>query len=115
NRFSEAIVEYRECIRIMPDNTTYYFWLGDACKEAKRYPEAIEAFQQGKRLSSPQSATADLRLAGVYVETKEYNKAFEAFTLATQLEPRNFEGFAGLGYVYYVQKQYAASLEPFQQ
>jgi tetratricopeptide (TPR) repeat protein len=112
-RFSEAIAEYKECIRLSGDATDGCR-LGHAYAGARRYAEAIDTYE-GVQAGTENNACADLGLGEAYVETQDYDKAVEAFTRATKLEPDNWEGFAGLGVSYYFQKQYESSLAPLRQ
>ena len=114
DQFSEAIVEYKEAIRLKRDNADYYLSLGDTYDKAKRYPEAIEVFDQARQLN-PKTARADIGIGNAYGETGDFEKAAQAFARARQLEPNNFSAVGQLGVVYYLLKKYEMSLEPLQQ
>jgi tetratricopeptide (TPR) repeat protein len=50
----------------------------------------------------------------VYVKIQDYDNAVAAFKRATELDPYDFKAFGALGYGYYLQRQYAMSVESLQ-
>ena len=50
-------------------------------------------------------------MAEVYAEAGEYDKALAIFNRKSQEKPNDWEPIASVGYVYYLQKDYAKSLE----
>jgi|GEM_PF-2702320 len=111
-RYPEAIAEYKEAIRLKPDWAIQYNALARVLVKAKRYSEAIEAFKKEDQLHPERGS--ELRIGQVYAEAGEYDKAIAIFNGSALERPDDWEPIASLGYVYYLQKQYAKSLEQMQ-
>ena len=73
----------RKALRLQASIYPAYYHLGRALILQERYPEALAAFEQMKKLS-PTSSTADLGIGQVYLAQKDYDKAITALTTGFQ-------------------------------
>jgi tetratricopeptide (TPR) repeat protein len=56
-KLDEAVLEYREALRIDPDYDLAYVCLGNTCKSQAKHKGAIESYQTFTRLAPPQYAS----------------------------------------------------------
>jgi len=77
----------RRSLQLDPNRMASYYHLGRALLFQQRYAEAIEAFQQGKRLT-PSSVYPDFGIAQVYVLEGNYDRAL---AMLEKLPPKILE------------------------
>jgi len=85
NRYEEAVVQYREAVRIYPDST-YYFYLGQGYLKTGNLSEAEKAFRTVCRLS-PNSSDAHYGLGQTYANQGYPEKAAREFERAQKRQP----------------------------
>lgn len=91
-----------------------YIVQGDNYRQAKKYPEAIEAYK--KSISIAPSTGAYSRLGVVYLDDlKQYRDALTAFQAAVRLEPNNSSSHRNLASVFYSLEEYEQAVVEAQQ
>jgi tetratricopeptide (TPR) repeat protein len=125
NRWPEAIERYRQAIRFRSDYAEAYNNLGLALQRNGELEPAIVAYNEATRVRGDDYAEAWYNLGNLYFERAptlatvaeqqaEYERATEAYGLATKYAP----GFAGahynLGQAYYARKDLPAALAAYQ-
>ncbi len=81
----EAIEEYKQAIRINPDDATAHINLGVAYVESGMYKEAIEACKQAIRID-PDYADAYVILGAAYVLLNDIDSALEQYKILENLD-----------------------------
>lgn len=81
-----AIEQYREIIKIEPNNVEAYTRLGIACNRLQRYDDALKAFMRAIEIQ-PDKAYLHNNLGFCYVLRGELPKAEQAFGRALALNP----------------------------
>jgi tetratricopeptide (TPR) repeat protein len=117
--YDKAIASYKRLLANLPSSNVErivdtHLDIGRVYEHSNRLPQAIEEYEQVKKLDGPHSSRADDRIGDAYGQAEQYDKAAEAFKRATEIDPKDGYAFGALGYAYYLQKQYAMSLNPFQ-
>ncbi|HTS17364.1 MAG TPA: tetratricopeptide repeat protein [Verrucomicrobiae bacterium] len=95
-RLADAIAQYREALRIMPDYAEAHNNLGFALQQMGRLPEAMEHFHQALRIE-PELAVAHFNLANALMLTGKTTDAIAQYQAAVQLEPDYAEAYSELG------------------
>jgi len=91
-----------------------YIVQGDNYRQAKKYPEAVEAFK--KSISIEPSIGAYSRLGVVYLDDlKQYPEALAAFEVAIRLEPDSATAHFNLASAFYGLKQYDKTITPLKE
>jgi tetratricopeptide (TPR) repeat protein len=86
---------------------------GDAAWDAKRYPEALAAYDSVVRADSAASSRAVYRLAVLRSWNNELREAIALHRLYVRLEPRDLEGLVGLARVYAWDSRFATSVATY--
>ena len=73
--------------------------LGVVCMKQREYAEAVERFEQARRLN-PNNLTIRSNLAGAYAKAKRLEKAESEYRSLLAIAPTNLESLVGLGEVY---------------
>jgi tetratricopeptide (TPR) repeat protein len=96
------------------DNTiAAYITQGDQYRAAKKYPEAIAAYQKANSLKP--TVGAQSRLGLVYSDLKQYPNALAAFESALHLNPDNATSHFNLGATYLEMEQYENAVNAFKE
>ena len=85
-----AEMAYRKAIELAPDEISHYRGLAQTLLGEEKYPEALEQYQ---RLASMEADDPEnyLRLAEIYLQMKQLDKAEQNVLLAKQRAPGNLE------------------------
>ena len=94
----EAIVEWREALRLAPQAARAHHLLGLAFRDQKDHTQAAAAFQQALRLE-PDNATAYVHLARAFEALGKEQEAFDTYQKALQLVPSAPYVHNRLGYI----------------
>jgi tetratricopeptide (TPR) repeat protein len=108
------IEKYEQALRINPEDTGAWHYLGNAYKDAKLYPEAIKSYQQALRIN-PEYADAWYSLANAYSNTKQYPLATEAYQQTLRINPNNTGAWIFMGINYEDLKLYPEAINALQQ
>src|SRR5208283_5428753 len=92
----EAITEFREVIRLRPDDPVAYNNLGLALDISGQPNLAVAEYREAIRLK-PDDANAHTNLANVLAESGKLGNAIAEFTEAIRLDPGDVEAYTGLG------------------
>jgi len=81
DRLADAIRLYREGLKLRPSWSQGWWWLGSACYDQDRFPEALEAFKRFIAISKTDVAPAYAFLGLCEYETRDYKQASEHFRI----------------------------------
>ncbi|HUJ72261.1 MAG TPA: tetratricopeptide repeat protein [Verrucomicrobiae bacterium] len=95
-RDQEAIDEYEQALRIMPEYGEPHNNLGVALDRLGRAPEAIGQYEQALRFN-PDYAEAHYNLGSTLLEVGRFREAIEQFKEAVRLKPDDAEAHSNLG------------------
>ena len=120
NRYREGELEYRQAIKLNPDNSDLHYFLGRALSKQDRHPEAEAALRQAVNLN-PGSSKAHFGLGRVLESQDRHAEAEAAYRTATELSPSDASNHKRVGDMLARQKRYddaetaykkALSIEP---
>lgn len=98
--FSEAIVNYREAIRLKPGYGLAFTGLGDVYYlDLGQCQQAVAPYEQAIRIS-PDNVRVHYNLGWCYNDLKRYPEAVEKLREAVRLKPEYAEAHTELGYAY---------------
>jgi tetratricopeptide (TPR) repeat protein len=86
--YEKAISILQEVTAAEPNKDLLWAYLGDANRGAKKYPEAIEAYQHALQIN-PNSGAYHNGLADAYAKSGQTDKAVAEYNAAAQAEPAN--------------------------
>lgn len=90
--FEDLYTDGKEAVELFPGQPQFYFYLGIACEQLKKYEEAIEALNTGKELvvdNTPFLLQFYSSLGSSYHYTGNFAKSEESFEYALKLSPTN--------------------------
>lgn len=99
DKVDEAIVEWREALRLAPQAARAHHLLGIAFRDQKDHTQAVAAFQQALRIE-PDNATAYVHLARAFEALGKEQEAFDTYQKALQLVPSAPYVHNRLGYIF---------------
>lgn len=99
DKVNEAIVEWREALRLAPQAARAHHLLGIAFRDQKDHTQAAAAFQQALRIE-PDNATAYVHLARAFEALGKEQEAFDTYQKALQLVPSAPYVHNRLGYIF---------------
>jgi tetratricopeptide (TPR) repeat protein len=116
NNYSAAAENFKNALKLNPQNPNANLLLGDCFVRLKKYKEAENAFQNYAATfpDDPEAVkNANLGLAKIYMdrEPKDYAKAAEALTTVVSKDPKNFEALQNLGFINFQFKNYKKATE----
>ena len=86
--YDQAISILQEATTAEPNKDLLWAYLADAYRGAKKYPEAIEAYQKALAINGTSGAYHN-GLADAYAKSGQTDKAIAEYTAAAQAEPAN--------------------------
>ncbi len=86
--YDQAIAILQEAANSEPSKDLLWAYLADACRGAKKYPEAIQAYQKALAIN-PTSGAYHNGLADAYAKSGQTDKAVAEYAAAAQAEPAN--------------------------
>ncbi len=86
--YDQAIGLLQEAANAEPKKDLLWAYLGDAYRGAKKYPEAVEAYQKALAIN-PNSGAYHNGLADAYAKSGQTDKAVAEYAAAAQAEPAN--------------------------
>jgi tetratricopeptide (TPR) repeat protein len=98
-RTADAIRDFEEALRLNSNHWIALENLGNAYRQQKRWPEALEALQRTVA-ARPQDPEANYSLAMVYAQTDDPAHAYEYLERALQLRPAYPEALNNRGVLY---------------
>lgn len=123
SRFSEAISFFKKTVSAPIDkeiNGKAHYLLGESYSLVENYPQAINAFEQCKRVSGRSdiwNINSDYGLAYIYYNLKEYERAREYFISFTNRSGKYhdfyLDGMMRLADCHYVLKNYSQAIQQY--
>ena len=96
-RHDEAASAYRHAVQIDPNRADTWLHLGGVYhRKLERLPEALEAFEAGKR-AAPNDEDIRHQIGFVHLCLEEYEAALAEFRDAEQLNPKSWRAHLGTG------------------
>jgi len=98
NEPETALRYYRQAMELNPtaqDSASIYAYMGICLKDMERYPEALDALQQGETLDSERTDIYNL-MGFCYFKLKEHEKAIECFKNVLRLDPASAIDYANI-------------------
>jgi Tfp pilus assembly protein PilF len=109
-----AECEWREALRLKPNNVQALDLLGAFYAKQRRYDQALALLERAIRLD-PNDADAHLNLGAAYAEMGVPGRAEEQFRAAVLLSPLNLSAHNVLGKLYFDSGRLSAAEEQFRQ
>jgi tetratricopeptide (TPR) repeat protein len=102
-RSAEAAEEFKQALRVKPDNAEVRCNLGTAYNSMKQYDDAIEQFRQALQIK-PDSAEALNNLGKAYKDKGEYDQAIRIFNKTIETHPGLAIPHLNIAIIYLYQK-----------
>ena len=99
NQWDRAIANYREAVRLSPDNTILLYRLGEAYEKSGKINEAASQYRN-YLAKVPKADYAMIALADVSLKTGHADEAIKWYREALKKQPRNAAIYANLGLAY---------------
>jgi tetratricopeptide (TPR) repeat protein len=99
-QYEEAIVQWKQCLKLMDDQTNQYQQLGYAYRGLKQYDRAIVCFEKAIELGW-KAPGVYMDLGILYFNQKRYKEAIVRLKTAIDLDPGHANAHYNLGIVYY--------------
>ena len=109
---SQAVLEYREAIRLAPDVDNFYYNLGTLDLQLHNYEEAKVRLAAAIKLN-PSNVEAYNNLGYVLWRQRSYNQAKEALERALRLNPEHIDAHYNLGVVLFTLGNYEGARKHF--
>ena len=94
-RRAEAVLEFRQALRLHPDVAVTWAELGETLRSLHRLDEALGAFQRAKQLR-PESWRHPWQIGIVWMEKREFERARRELEIATQIDGADGKSFKAL-------------------
>ena len=124
SRFSEAAKYFKKSVSAPIDkeiNARANYLLGECYSLVENYPQAINAFEQCKRVSNRSdiwNINSDYGLAYIYYNLKDYNRARDYFSSFTSRSGKYhdfyLDGMMRLADCHYVLKNYSQAIQQYE-
>jgi tetratricopeptide (TPR) repeat protein len=105
----EAIRVCRRCLELFPNEPEYYFYMGIACFQLKKYQEALEAYYAGLKIipeeNRPLRSDFYGQIGDIHYQMKQSDKAFAAYDEALRYNERNVVVLNNYGYFLSLEKK----------
>ncbi|HJY87110.1 MAG TPA: tetratricopeptide repeat protein, partial [Candidatus Acidoferrales bacterium] len=111
---AEAEAEYRQVVKLEPNNALYRAYLGDALYNQQKNAEAEAEYRQAVRLE-PNNILYRAYLGDALYNQKKNAEAEAEYRQAARLEPNNAQYRANLGNALYFQQKYADAEAEYKQ
>ena len=95
--YHQAIQNFKEAIRINPDDAVAYFGLGDVYSDLYCYEKAIGAYREAIKIGHSDDYA---KLGDNYLSLSRYNEAIEAYKESIRINPDDADVHLALGDAY---------------
>ena len=109
NKFKEAIIEYRNFIKLAPNDPKAYYKLGLSFLRSGQIRDAFPILTKAVELD-PEQADARIQLGNLYLLARDPKKAREQAEKALAKEPNNPSGLLLMSSVYLVENNLQAAI-----
>jgi tetratricopeptide (TPR) repeat protein len=110
--YAQAEATFREFRRISPGDPRSWIGILQTMQDARRYKDA-EVFLLDEVANDPKKEGARMRLGGVYVLDKQYDKAIEQFNILLKNHPDSSDLHAAIGDTLRLKGDMQASIDYF--
>ncbi len=111
--YDNAIKDYTDYIRLVPDSSAAYNNRGAAWRAKKEYDKAIDDYTEAIRLD-PKYAIAYNNRGAAWHDKKEYDKAIADYTEAIRLDPKYAIAYNNRGQTWDKKKEYQKALADYE-
>jgi tetratricopeptide (TPR) repeat protein len=112
-RFKKAIEYLNKAIELDPENSDYYFDLGNFNREAGKYDEAEKAWLKATELT-PDYFLGYAYLAGLYDEQDKLDKAYDYYVKVVQKNPKYYYAYESIGMIAWQRRNWAEARKAFE-
>jgi tetratricopeptide (TPR) repeat protein len=109
----QAILEFEECVSILPTYVEAYEELGLAWHRLGNPDKALQYYERVLKLN-PQKAAVYSNMAIIFFERKDYARALELHKKAVSLDSNFENGYLNIGSIYGQQGDYPQAIENFE-
>lgn len=102
NKKDEALITLNRTIEADPNYAPTYYLLGELAQSNQDFPKAISAFEKYASLT-PEDISAYNRVANIYLNNQQYEKAFQSLNSALLVAPSDPESIKIRGLIYIAQ------------
>jgi len=110
----QAIVGYKEVIKLDPGNMEAYLHMAQCYKEQENYGEAIKYFKKAASFK-PEEPEVHNGLGNIYKNMGKVDMAFEEFQLALKMEPDDPALINNIGWCYQQKLDFDKAMEYYRQ
>ncbi len=110
--YEEAAREYEAAVALNPNLADTHLALGRNYRALAQYPKAVEEFMRANALN-PGDPLPNTYIARTYLTIGDFPKAIQYAQQAIKVSPNDPYMYGNLGTMFYRNKQYRESLEPF--
>lgn len=108
----DAQEEYKDLIKVFPDNAELYFNLGVTYEKQNDLDKALECFEQAAVLD-PEDPDFSYNVAFMLDRKGDYENAIEIYQTTLSLNPEDSNAYFNLGYIYSQQNKHELAIEHF--
>ena len=112
--FEQAIADYDEAIRLIPNFSSSHFNRGDAYHDLKQFERALEDYSLAIRFD-PNNYSAYVNRGILYSDIKQYDRAIADYSQAIRLDPNIAVIYYNRGNLYYRLKQFVRAIADYDQ
>lgn len=99
-QYKQAVENYKQAVRLKPDDAESFYRLGGALYGTHQYVEAIDAFKRCLNLK-PNYLNANFMLGSVYLSAKQFAESAAILRKEIRLNPRNNNARFNLAIAYH--------------
>ena len=115
--FKEDIVKSKQyllkCMELANGYQDVYYYMGKAYLKESRYDEALQKFEEAKRMKGNKRVKSSFELSYIYVRKGQYRKALEAFKGLKEEKKKTIMIYVEKGKVYMLLNEYQKALKNF--
>ncbi len=101
-KYDEAIYYYHEAIRVDPEISDIYYFLGNAFFLSGRHEDAIPVYVRSIKIEKNRRPEAYFNLGNVLCTMFRYKEAVKCYKMTLKLDPSNFEAYFNLANCYHI-------------
>lgn len=110
-QYKEAILEFKEALRLAPDDSELYYYLGICNYSLEQYQEAITFLQKAQELITVPDSEIFYYLGLCYFASGKYTQAINYLRKTLELDPNDAEAYSIIGTSNYLLGRYQQAKE----